>query len=118
MDSGGGGTELVEWGEVAPRVLEEGVPEPADAVLVAEGRRRRLSPNDARPPCADSSSSFASSSSLDDELAGPPLIERPPGMLFETGGPPGPPMGPDERPSGAPTGMDEGRVPWGALRHA
>lgn len=118
MESGGGGAELLVWGEVAPRVFDAGAEPPPDEVLVAEERRRRLSPVDARPPCEDSSSSFGSSSSLEDELAGPPLIERPPGMLLETGGPPGPPMGPDERPRGAPTGIDDGREPWGALRHA
>jgi len=115
IDNGGGGTEL---GDVAPRVLEEGAPEPPGEALVVDERRRRLSPVDARPPCEDSSSSFGSSSSLADELVGPPLIERPPGMLFETGGPPGPPMGPEERPRGVPTGREDGRVPWGALRHA
>lgn len=42
-------------------------------------------------------------------------MDSPPGILF---GGPGIAMGPDERPMGAPTGIEEGRVPCGALRHA
>lgn len=42
-------------------------------------------------------------------------MANPPGMLL---GGPGIDIGPDVRPIGVPTGMEEGRVPWGALRHA
>ncbi len=42
-------------------------------------------------------------------------MERPPGMLALGGGP-GMDMGPAVRLIGGPTGMFEGREPWGALR--
>lgn len=91
----------------------------ADGPLVDEPRRRRLSPVLGRPPCAAAWSSLWSSSPSSSLMLGPPLMERPPGMLALGGGP-GMFMAlpPDERPRGGPTGMEEGRVPWGALRHA
>lgn len=107
MERGGGTVELGVWGDVAPRGL-----------VADETRRRRLSPAFARPPCAASSSSSPSWSSLTWLPVGAPLIDRPPGRLLDPGG--GAPMviGPDARLRGVPTGMDEGREPWGALRHA
>jgi hypothetical protein len=108
---------LGECGEVGPGPLLE-LAEVAEAgPVVEEARRLRLSPEEgARPPCVGSSSSSPSSSFMPGAAA--PLMERPPGRLLgpETG--PGMLMGPEERPMGAPTGMEEGREPWGALRHA
>lgn len=43
-------------------------------------------------------------------------MDSPPGMLLAPG--PGMLIGPDVRPMGVPTGMDEGKEPCGALRHA
>jgi hypothetical protein len=97
--------EFGEWGDVAPRLAEEGAP------ALEEARRRRLSPEDARPPWgAVSSLSFSSSSSLIVVPEEAPLMARPPGRLLAGGGP-GILMGPVERPIGEPTGMDEGRAP-------
>ena len=44
-------------------------------------------------------------------------MERPPGMLALGGGP-DIFMEPDGRPSWLPTGCEDGREPWGALRQA
>lgn len=102
MDRGGGGmVELGEWGEVAPRVLDDGA-----APAVEEALRRRLSPAEARPPwdAAASSLSPSSSSSLALFPEGLVPIVRPPGRLF--GG--GPVMLIAEgRPRGGPMGIDE-----------
>ena len=115
MESGGRGIELGEWGDVAPRELaavDEAGP------VVDDARRRRLSPDAARPPCPTaSSSSLSPSSSLIAEPGGA-LMERPPGRLLVPVAGPAMLIGPEERPRGAPTGMAEGRVPCGALRHA
>lgn len=51
-------------------------------------------------------------------LGGAPLMERPPGRLLGPVVLPGMLMGLAERPMGAPTGMEDGREPCGALRQA
>ena len=91
MDSGAGGTAVGDWGEPGP-------PPRFDA----EPRRLLLSP--VRACCSSSSSP---SSSLGG--AGCPPMDKPPGMLFA--GAPGILIGPEERPKGAPTGIDEGSEP-------
>jgi len=97
---------LGEWGEVAPRGFEPGA-----GPLVEEPRRRRFSPALGRPPWDAAVSSWWSSSSRSSlTFVGPPLMERPPGILAEGGGP-GMFIGPDERPMGGPTGMEEGTPP-------
>ena len=111
MLRGGGTVAFGEWGEVGPRVALPGGGPVAD-----DARRRRLSPEFARPPCAAGSSSWSSSSSLE----GPPdwlPMERPPGRLLAGEGPPGMLIA-EARPIGRPAGMLEGRVPCGALRQA
>jgi hypothetical protein len=101
-----------EWGEVGlpPRALAD-----AEGLVEEEPRRRRLSP----ALTVASASSASSSSSLPGPLPRPPpLMDKPPGRLLA--GAVGEDMfiWPEERDMGAPTGIAEGSVPWGALRHA
>jgi len=81
-------------------------------VAAEETRRRRLSPAEGRPPwVAASSSSWSGRSSLTVTCGG--LMARPPGRLGFGGG-----IGPAARLRVGPTGSEEGREPWGALRQA
>jgi hypothetical protein len=92
MDRGVGGAALADCGELGPP--PRAVPDP-----------RRLLFSPVRGAWAASSSPSSSSSLV---TVGAPM-DSPPGMLFAPG--PGMLIGPEVRPMGVPTGMDEGREP-------